>query len=746
MMFQTALLMLFVGYGIAYPGYISQGDDLLITPDECEIVVGLIEGDRCFVEYSTIQPGNASDPSADLLITSHGCELVDGLKVDGRCWINPLTMNQNPDKCPHTYLKTASGCIGMYFNASCLPFQNGLKVDNLCVIIKKAPEVEAKPEPLVPQYIPENAVIIPNATYQKDSDNGFKPLTQSENYYVQSVCGQATAPRARIVNGKVATKGQFPWAIDLGGCSGMLISPRHVLTAAHCYIKGSPDHPCSSWSEKSVINKPVGYGGVCRSDIDNDCPNGTDIKMATINRVMYAHGTPPKCIEFNDIAIVQLNEDIEFNDYVKPICLSKLSHDNMLNVKTLGFGYTDKGKYSNVLHYMATNITRAEYQRELTTLSRTSSPCSGDSGGPTQASFNGSSRTYLAGIHSRSYCMVNKEATGTFVPGYVDWVCQQTGNASCLPFQNGLKVDNLCVIIKKAPEVEMKPEPKVPQYSFDDAVIIPNATYQKDSDNGFKPLTKSENYYVQSVCGQATAPRARIFNGKIAINGQFPWIVNLDYCTGILISPRHVLTAAHCFYSGENAEDFGNCKPVGEDIIVNFTSVWYGGVCKWDDEGDCPNDMKLARIKRVMYGHDNPSVCVVHNDIAIVLLDEDIEFNDFVKPICLGSIAHDKFVNVKTAGFGLMDEYGHQTNVLRYINTNIVKQKKREMDSKATDGSTCQGDSGGPTQASFNGSSRTYLAGITSRGICSSDGDTTSTFVPTYVDWVCSQTGVCDLS
>ncbi|KAI1709749.1 trypsin domain-containing protein [Ditylenchus destructor] len=108
----------------------------------------------------------------------------------------------------------------------------------------------------------------------------------------------------------------------------------------------------------------------------------------------------------------------------------------------------------------------------------------------------------------------------------------------------------------------------------------------------------------------------RIINGTLSKRGEFPWVAWINFtdgipyygCVGSVISPYHVLTAAHC----------------GAEVGNNITF----GVANLDDK-----EAVIVSAKNV-YPHPNATHGYI-NDIAIIELSEELHFNGFIRPICL---------------------------------------------------------------------------------------------------------------
>ncbi|GFT73387.1 clotting factor B [Nephila pilipes] len=152
--------------------------------------------------------------------------------------------------------------------------------------------------------------------------------------------------------------------------------------------------------------------------------------------------------------------------------------------------------------------------------------------------------------------------------------------------------------------------------------------------------------------------------------------------------------------------------------------------------------------------HFHPWYHAYDKDIALLKLEKEMEFNDYVRAICLpDEDAGYLGMRCIATGWGKIDFDKRGSNVLREVEIQVLDNnvchsayyptykipiKGWHLCAGILEGGkgTCQGDSGGPLQCQVNG--KYYVAGITSFGSgCAKEGyPDIYTRVSYFADWV----------
>lgn len=214
--------------------------------------------------------------------------------------------------------------------------------------------------------------------------------------------------------------------------------------------------------------------------------------------------------------------------------------------------------------------------------------------------------------------------------------------------------------------------------------------------------------------------RGRIIGGLEAAVGAWPWAVvlkdnvNVQYCGGVLISSRHVLTAAHCIEHPDLVPRLPLKATVGEHDVSR------------SDESNSQTEWIAKALTHTHYNRPTN----FNNDISVLVLQNPVdESRDNVAPACLPAENLDLSAGAKlfVVGWGATMTGGPSVNVLRQVQVTLLPHSDCAVYNEyhpdrmlcvgdpAGNKDACQGDSGGPLLHQ-DSTGKWFVVGIVSFG------------------------------
>ncbi|XP_062431170.1 enteropeptidase [Rhea pennata] len=231
----------------------------------------------------------------------------------------------------------------------------------------------------------------------------------------------------RIVGGSDAKIGAWPWVVSLlynlsPVCGASLVSDEWLVSAAHCvygrHLKLSP------WKAVLGLHDQLNrtYPSTVLQDIDQIIINPHYNKRT----------------KDNDIAMMHLQNKVQYTDYIQPICLPEKSQEFSPGIycSIAGWGrVVNQGSPSNTLQEAEIPlITNEKCQQQMPEYNITENmicagydeggvdSCQGDSGGPLM--LEDENKWVLAGVTSFGYQCALPQRPGVYtrVTRFVDWI------------------------------------------------------------------------------------------------------------------------------------------------------------------------------------------------------------------------------------------------------------------------------------------------------------------------------------
>ncbi|OXU29928.1 hypothetical protein TSAR_004391 [Trichomalopsis sarcophagae] len=459
----------------------------------------------------------------------------------------------------------------------------------------------------------------------------------------------------RIVGGHDAPEGKFPYQVSLRSygrhfCGGSIINKRWILTAAHC--------------------------------LQYQLPSGIQVYVYQAEYLTYHEKFSMNRL-VNDIGLIRVTEEIEFNEKVQPIALTSVDVSKVDTPVVLsGWGRIKLGgAVPNNLQEIDLKVVSQERcnqswsptypitESHICTLTKVGEgACHGDSGGPLVAD-----KVQVGIVSFGRPCAKGEPDVFTRVYTFLDWIQQQ---------QENLLLLCLVVAINASP---------------------------------------------------------RIVGGHDAPEGKFPYQVSLKFdgshfCGGSIINNRWILI----YFNHEQIDKRVICQ-----LSVSLRAsevIVYAGTNKLND-----GMPQIYQAEYLTY-HKDYNTSRKLNDIGLIRVAKDIEFNEKVQPIALTSKDIPKpDTPVVLSGWGKIEYGGAVPNNLQEIDLKVVSQERCNQTwgtsypiteshictlTKTGEG-PCHGDSGGPLVAD-----KVQVGIVSFAKPCAKGQPDVFTRVYTFLDWI----------
>lgn len=451
----------------------------------------------------------------------------------------------------------------------------------------------------------------------------------------------------RIVGGDEAKEHSWPWQaylhicgqwsngqVTCNSCGGTLVSPKHLVTAAHCV----PEINTAS-SVMLGSNSKLQGGNMILLKSKRHVKH-----IAVSHFIRHRNWNKPEPYN-NDIAIAVMEEEVAFTDKVSPMCLPKESvcFEEGTPCVATGWGRIDShiNSFPDMLQEVAVKIIsrdRCKKYHGYDTVNENMicagyenggrDSCSGDSGGPLVCRPGPVGTPWvLYGIISWGHGCARKGSPGVYtnVPKLIDWVREKTGLNPTYSMEKCYSDESVRTIVTNS------------QSAPNSADIIetlncdsPNGNGSFHTDSGvFKTANYPRNYPKNQVCSFCVKPNRS--GGFVQIDVNEIQLDSKKYCQKrgdyLLVEPkdRQAYYLCHVRRSDAYVHTIINSGPICLRFVSN-ADVERAGLHATYKQIDSPPSRCGGDMVQSL-NLDNP-------EVTISSMSYPEKYNDRVKSSC----------------------------------------------------------------------------------------------------------------